>query len=219
MPRPPRILGDDVHYHIILRCNNKERLLQDDVDFQQLLTLMCEVKEKFGFRLYNYDLLHSHIHLMLSTHTGNFIDKIMHCFCNKYAKYFNQRHQRMGHLWGHRYRSRIISNDKHGLACLRYQHRNALSAGIVSKPEYWPWSGYHFYGFGFKNRLLEPHPSYLALHESDIQRKTVYQRLVNTPIPADKNLGLLEKGSGRMTRRFSKMIAQVERLKNEASTI
>lgn len=128
-------MGDDIHYHIILRCNNREKLLQTRNDFERVLTVLSETKAQFHLKLYNYELLNSHIHLLLSTHKDYFVDKIMHDFCFKFAKEFNRTHQRSGHFWAHRYRSRIILNDKHGIACLRYQHRNAFAAGIVSKPE------------------------------------------------------------------------------------
>lgn len=215
MPREPRILGDDIHYHIILRCNNKEHLLSEQSDFKQLLVMLRKARKQFCFRLYNYDLLNSHIHLMLSSHEGNFVHKIMHAFCFKFAQYFNKAHGRSGHFWAHRYRSRIITNENHALACLRYQNRNAFSAGLVSKPEDWPWSGYHFYAFGKPNDLLEPHPCYLALHEELWKRRMAYQRLVNTPIPSDKIPGLLERGSGKTTKRFQTMVEQINRLKKK----
>ena len=215
MPRSPRIFGDGVHYHIILRCNNKERLLEEQGDFNQLLKLLDEIRKKSFFKLYNYDFLHSHVHLMLSTHGEYYTDKIMHELCLKFAKDFNKRHGRSGHLWAHRYRSRILTNEKHALACLRYQNRNALSAGLVSKPEDWPWSGYHFYTSETCNDLLEPHPCYLELHEDPLKRSIAYKQLVNTPIPSDKILNLLEKGSGKATKRFQAMVEQTNRLKNK----
>lgn len=218
MPREPRILGSDIHYHIIVRCNNKERLLGDKADFERLLELLTETQKKFWFRLYNYDFLNSHIHLMLSTHGDNFVDKIMHSICFKFAKDFNKYHGRSGHVWGHRYRSRIIANEKHALACLRYQNRNALSLGLVSKPEDWPWSGYSFYAFGTKNHLLTPHPTYLALHENELNRRVAYQKLVNTPIPSDKILYLLEKGNEKTTKRFCTMVEQTNRLQRKITT-
>ena len=215
MPRELRVRGDDIQYHIILRCNNREHLLQDPDDFIQALDLLRDCKKRFGFKLYNYDILHAHIHLMLSTHGDYFIDHIMHDFCFKYAQDFNRRHRRSGHLWAQRYRSRLILNDHHGIGCLRYQHRNALSVGLVTKPEDWPWSGYCHYAFGVANDLLEMHPSYLALAEGDVLRKKIYRELVNTPIPSDKILNLLEKGDDKQTRRFNAMVKQVARLKRK----
>ena len=190
--------------------------MKGESDFNRLYLMLGEGKIKFGFKLYNYEFLNSHAHLMLSTHQGNFIDQIMHDICLKYAKDYNQRHQRSGHFWAHRYRSRIILNDQHGIACLRYQHRNVLSAGIVSKPEDWPWSGYCYYAFGVEDSLLEPHPSYLSLSEDLIQRRRMYRDLVNTTIPSDKVPNILEKGNGEMTCRFIRMVRQVECLRRQS---
>lgn len=215
MPRGNRIVGDDIHYHIIQRCNNKERLLKDERDFEILFEMLNDTKKKFCFRLYNYEFLNSHIHLMLSTHGNIFIDKIMHDLCLKYAKDYNQRYRRTGHFWAHRYRSRVILDERHGLACLRYQHRNAFSAGIVSKPEEWSWSGYAYYAYEIPNGLLEPHPCYLALHEDPIRRRQTYRELVNTSLPSDKNPNIIEKGSGRLTQRFLKLVDQVDRLRKQ----
>jgi len=214
MPILHRVRGDNIHYHIILRCNNREQLFCKPEDFELILALFRETKEKFGYRLYNYELLNAHAHLMLSTHQGYHVDEIMHNLCLQCAKQFNKRNNRSGHLWAHRYRSRIILNDAHGITCLRYQHRNALSAGLVFRPEDWPWSGYSFYAYGEANNLLEYHPSFLALHELEDQRRCSYRRLVNTIIPSDKITGLLEKGSDRLTWRFANMIRQVSALKS-----
>src|SRR3989338_5572814 len=202
MPRPPRTVGDDIHYHIILRCNNKERLLCNTEDFEDFLFLLGQTKKEYLFRLYNYELLNSHIHLMISTHLGNYIDQIMHSLCFKYAKKYNKRHGRSGHVWAHRYRSRLILDDAHGIACLRYQNRNAFSAGIVERPDQWPWSGYKFYAFGEENKLLESHPSYLSLCEDSKKRRNLYQRLVAAPIPSDKAKSVFEGRSAGESSRF-----------------
>lgn len=209
MPRAPRILGDDVHYHLILRCNNKEKLFREEEDFKKVLHFLSLTKSQFRFKLYNYEILNSHMHLLLSTCGGISVDKIMHYFCLLYSKDFNKRHKRIGHFWAHRYRSRVICDDEHGLACLRYQHRNAISAGIVERPEDWMWSGYCYYAFGTPNDLLEEHPSYLTLGVDIEKRRSIYKNLVLTPIPADKHGDYLEKAKRPMSRRYLTMVRQV----------
>lgn len=219
MPRLPRVRGNDVHYHIILRCNNQERLLRDGEDFGRVLQLLSKTKKEFGFRLYNYELLNSHIHLMLSTHNDFFIDQIMHDFCFRFAKNYNREYGRSGHFWAHRYHSRIILNDRHGLACLRYQHRNAVSAGIVSRPEEWPWSGYHFYAWGSPNDLLEYHPSYLNMVDGDKSRMSVYRRLVYTRMPSDKFKKLFDGRDNLFTKRFQEMLEKHGKVLEQIKTI
>lgn len=213
MPRPPRIMGDDIHYHIVLRCNNKERLLQTKEDFETVLAMLAKTKKEFNFRLYNYVLMNSHIHLLLSTHDGIFIDQIMHNFCFKFAKNYNQKYSRSGHFWAHRYRSRIVMSNNHGLACLRYQHRNPLSAGLVVAPEDWPWSGFLFYSFGTPNNLLEFHPTFLGLADDQEGRQKIYRNLVYTTLSADKYKGIFEGRGKFSSHRFQILSDQINRLK------
>lgn len=185
MARALRIMGEGLHYHIILRVNNGEFLLGNE-DFWALYLLLVRLKREMEFKVYNYAFMHSHIHLMMSTHGLYLIDKVMHRICLNFSRRFNGRHGRSGHLWKNRYRSRLILNDLHGLACLRYQHRNADKAGIVSSPEQWKWSGYHFYALGKEDPLLTPHPSYLGLAEDEKIRCDRYQKFVATPLTAEE---------------------------------
>ena len=212
MPRQHRIRGQGIHYHIILRCNNKERLFQQDEDFSKVLEMLLDTKNRLPFALYNYILMNAHMHLLLSTHQKHLIDQIMHDFCFKYAKDYNQRHRRSGHFWAHRYRGRIITSDQHAIAGLRYQHRNPIVAGLVLKPEDWRWSGYNYYAFGVPNDLLEAHPSYLALSKDAFFRQQIYRELVNTTLQSDQKPHLFEGRSEEQSRRFQNMARQVQRL-------
>lgn len=207
MPRARRILGDDVHYHIIVRCNNGEFLLKERDDFQFFLDLLAESKTRFYFRLYNYTLLHSHAHLILSTHKGYFVNEVMHQFCLSYSRNFNKRHGRTGHLWKNRYRCKPILTEAHALACLRYQHRNPDKAGIVSNPGQWPWCGYRFYAFGLENPMLTYHPTYLGLAADQETRQRFYRKIVEAPLTS-KECGLLEGRARPQSKRFQMEVAR-----------
>lgn len=218
MPRRHRIKGNDIHYHIILRCNNKERLFQQFQDFSYFLKILRNAKSEYFFELYNYELLNSHVHLFVSTHANYFIDKIMHNICFRYAKYYNQYYGRTGHFWAHRYRSHVILDDRYALACLRYQHRNAMMAGLAPKPELWPWSGYKFYGCGESNDLLEHHSSFMKLSDDMHLRRLYYKQLVNQELPSDRYKYIIEKAKRIESRRLSEMISQVHQLKRDIKT-
>ena len=212
MARPLRIRGDDLHYHVILRCNNKEGLFRKNSDFQMALDMLFESQQQFGFKLYNYVFLNSHAHLMLSTHNEKFIDKIMHDFCFKFAKQYNRIYKRSGHFWAHRYRSRLITDDRYALACLRYQHRNPVLAGMVIKAEEWRWSGYAYYSFGAADDLLTQHPAFLGLSTDPLRRQQVYTKFVATPLLADKMGHLFEGKSSVTGKRFSMLLQRVNKL-------
>ena len=57
----------------------------------------------------------------------------------RYAQYFNQKYDRVGHLWQGRYYSCILG-DTHFMAALRYVERNPVRAKMVDKPWLWIWS-------------------------------------------------------------------------------
>ncbi len=186
MANPGRVFANDLHYHVILRCNNKEHRLQQDEDFALFLTLLEEQIKKHHVKIYNFVLMNSHAHLMLSTHNDLYLNIVMHNFCLRYAKAYNSRYQRTGHLWRSRYRARLILSDAHALACLRYQHLNPVEAGIASEPGHWPWSGYQYYAWGISNTLLTPHPAYLGLAKEAVLRTGIYRRFVLPPLTEEE---------------------------------
>jgi REP element-mobilizing transposase RayT len=56
-----------------------------------------------------------------------------------FARYFNQKHQRLGCLWGSRFKGVIISHGNAQLACSAYIDLNPVRAGLVRKPEDYRW--------------------------------------------------------------------------------
>jgi REP element-mobilizing transposase RayT len=56
-----------------------------------------------------------------------------------FARYFNQKHQRLGCLWGSRFKGVIISHGNAQLACSAYVDLNPVRAGLVQRPEDYRW--------------------------------------------------------------------------------
>ena len=208
MARAPRVLGDGIHYHVILRCNNGEYLLQTESDYKQFISILSRLKAELMFKIYNYTLMHSHAHLILSTHQGYFLDEVMHRFCLKYAKDFNKRNDRTGHLWKNRYRAKIIFNDLHAIACLRYQHRNPDRACMVNSPEEWLWSGYSFYAYGKEDPFLTPHPAYIALSKDPALRQLRYRKFVEQPLTSAE-CRLFERRNFGASRRLQRELEKI----------
>lgn len=181
MSRRQRIFGEGITYHVISNCNNGEFLFRESQDFRLFIRYLEEAKDKFSFDLHSYQLMQSHVHLILKTNAPAFLNVIMHWLCHSFAKHYNKIHHRKGHFWRDRYKAKIIDNDLYGLGCLRYVHRNPLEANMVEKIEDWPWSCYPFYAFGIKNKLITPLPSYLGLAHQEKSRQLIYQKWVETP--------------------------------------
>ena len=185
MPRAPRIIISDFHYHVIVRCNNEAFHFENAEDFECYLNVLSWVQKKHCFKLYNYELMNSHVHLFLQPSVTFSLDRTMRLINWKFARLYNQRKNRKGHFWLDRYKSIPVESDRYALSLMRYINRNPLRAGIVKKLGDWQWSGYRFYALGEKNSLLSPHITYLALGDSPHTRQIIYRALVGMALPGD----------------------------------
>jgi len=52
---------------------------------------------------------------------------------------------RVGHVFGERFNNKVVQVNKYGLWLSRYIHRQAVEAGLVTDPRYYPWTSYHRY--------------------------------------------------------------------------
>lgn len=69
----------------------------------------------------------------------------MHQINNRYSKYFNNRYQRIGHVFQGRYKAILVQDERYLLGLLRYVHQNPVAAYICSCVEDYKWSSDVFY--------------------------------------------------------------------------
>jgi len=62
-----------------------------------------------------------------------------------------------GHLWQGRFASYVM-DEEHLLACVRYIEMNPVRAGLVVKPEQWPWSSASAHIYGYDDTLVKAIP-------------------------------------------------------------
>ena len=105
-----------------------------------LLTLQA-AKDKFGFKLHNFCIMPTHIHLLLTpTDTAN-ISVIMQWLKTQSAKYWNRIHGSTDHLWGSRFYVRPAKDLYDYFFIQNYIDQNAVKAGLVLNPPDWKPSG------------------------------------------------------------------------------
>lgn len=185
MGRPPRLQDSELHYHVIIRCNNEDFYFETDEDFAIYLSVLRLVKEKHRFRLFNYELMHSHVHLFLQPSERIPLQKTMLLINWKFSRDYNRRRKRKGHFWLDRYKAIPVESDQYALDLMRYMNRNAVRAGIATKPGEWKWSGYRFYANGEINPLLEAHPTFLGLSDNEDTRRKALADYVSMTLMDD----------------------------------
>jgi len=182
MPRIPRTYAPDGVYHILSRGNNRARIFHDHHDYRSFLQIVGHYKKVFGFKLYHYCLMPNHVHFTIQPNSE--MPKFMQRIKLTYSKVFRDRYAFVGHVWQGRYKSLHIDNDAYLLACGNYIEMNPVRAGLVTKPENWPYSSYRFYAYGEKNTLVDMDPLYLSLGQTPAERQSRYRSLAgNTRQP------------------------------------
>lgn len=136
-----RWISEETTYHLMARGNNRQRVFEDDSDRATLMGLLERVTEQRSWIGYAYCLMNNHIHLVATTPKAD-VHEGMRDLLSRYARHFNRRHGRSGHLFSERYRMVVIENDAHLLATIRYIARNPIRAELTSTPGEWPWSSY-----------------------------------------------------------------------------
>jgi putative transposase len=144
MARPLRIEYPGACYHVTGRGVERRKVFRSRSDCQRLERYMKEARQKYGCLIHCYVLMPNHYHVLIETPGAN-LSKVMHYISGSYATYFNIRHQRSGHLFQGRYKAIIVDRDAYVLELSRYLHLNPVRAGLVRKPEQYPYSSYGSY--------------------------------------------------------------------------
>lgn len=138
-----RIISEGNIYHVTSRGTGKQLIFEDDDDRRTFLHLLRKALSDNAVELYAWCLMDNHFHLLLHG-ALEAISLCMHCLCGMYARWFNERAGRTGHLFQERFGSEAIDTDTYLLTVVRYIHKNPEKAGIAHASTY-RWSSYREY--------------------------------------------------------------------------
>ena len=108
---PRNELPDGV-FHVAAHCVFGLDLFPDDRDRYVFLWLLGELTERFPIRCLAYCLMGTHYHLLLEG-TASDLGAAMQRLNGRYARTFNERHNRSGHVFAERYSARVIADEQH----------------------------------------------------------------------------------------------------------
>ena len=141
MPTRPRI---DIagYHHIVNRGVDKMNVFRHGEDKEIFLQIVNKIAMIHKVVLHDYCLMDNHYHLLIETQTDNL--SIFMRFVNaNYAKYFNKKTKRTGHLWQSRYKSRYITSEPYLYTLIRYIEYNPIEAGLSQKAGEYPFTLAH----------------------------------------------------------------------------
>lgn len=141
--RRARVKSKSGYYHLVIRGVNKQNIFYEDADRQYFKTLMKRIGRKYKIVFHSYTIMDNHVHLLIEDSVNN-LSKFMQVLCSVYARYFNRKYDRIGHLYQDRFASETIENNGYLVIVCRYILLNPEKAGICKAKDY-RWSSYNSY--------------------------------------------------------------------------
>jgi putative transposase len=145
------------YYHIYTRGNNKETLFRQPDNYQLFLQLYRKYIMPYA-DTFAYCLLPNHVHFLirikceddlkpqsLSEDTTKIIsvERQLAHLLNAYTKTINNRFERIGKLFQHRFGRKEVISEVYFTRLIYYIHFNPQHHGLIDDFSDWPYSSYH----------------------------------------------------------------------------
>lgn len=124
MPRKARKKDRNKPHHIMSRSIQEVPLFQTYEDKDVYMELMVNAVKIHQIQVIACCLMDTHVHLLVDP-KGSDISKFMKQINNPYAKKYNKKYDRRGHLYADRFKNIIIDNDAQLLNTTVYIYNNA----------------------------------------------------------------------------------------------
>lgn len=181
MARRPRIHFAGAFYHVIARGNHRQKIFREDQDYRVYLRFLSEYKARGDFLLYAYTLMPTHIHLLIEARETR-LSQLMQTLQFRYTRNFNLKYKTWGHLFQGRYKAILCEKDSYFLELSAYIHLNPVRAGLVEKPEDYPWSSYSSYLTERKDEMVTRDFLYGQFSDRKAQARRAYARFVQARV-------------------------------------
>ena len=150
-------------WHITHRCHKRDFLLKFSKDRHRYLHWLYQARKRYGLTILDYMITSNHIHLLVAdAGKKDVIAKSMQLVAGRTGQEYNKRKNRKGAYWEDRYHATAVESGDHLARCLVYIDTNMVRAGVVSRPDMWPFSGY--------NEIQKPRRRNILIDYSRLQR-------------------------------------------------
>ena len=156
--------------HLTMRAVDRRLIFLDAADSAALVHVLAKAVDRFDWQLHAWVVMGNHTHFLVDAPQPQISDG-MKLINAVYARRFNSRYGRRGHLVEERFGSYLIRSEAHYFRTIRYVVLNPVRAGLCEHPAEWPWSSYR------ATAGLEPPPPFLDV-------AAVWQRFGSTPVTA-----------------------------------
>ncbi len=139
MPRIASVVVPGLPHHVTQRGNGRQDVFTSDEDRQLYLDLLRRHAKRSDLRVWAYCLMPNHVHLVAAPDRASSLARVMGRTHAEYARYFNLKRRRSGHLWEARFFSCPLQ-DLHLWRAMAYVERNPVRAALVGDAADYRWS-------------------------------------------------------------------------------
>jgi len=132
------------YYHVMMRGNNKNMIFNNVSEKCYFLEQLNLQVEERNIAVIAYCIMDNHVHLLLKSDIESMSEAIKRINI-RFARRYNNKYERVGHVFQDRFKSEVIHNDGHLVQVMRYIHNNPVKANMVSKAGEYIWSSYNSY--------------------------------------------------------------------------
>lgn len=138
-------------YHVCARGTDKQLIFETDDDRWEFLELMRDCCRDAGVTVVAWCLMGGHVDLVLLDYEDE-MSAAMQRLLLTYARRFNKRTGRTGHLFQNRFDRRSLDTDWQVMEAIRSVHADPQEAGM-SLIERYPWSSFAEYLRAYDNDM------------------------------------------------------------------
>ncbi|NOQ15356.1 MAG: hypothetical protein GQ583_12880 [Methyloprofundus sp.] len=141
--RPAHLLLDNMPYFITASTHKKHPLLNDEIKCQ-LLLLMQQEFQNFGWQFNHWVILNNHYHIMVYSYKGEDLGKIIGRIHFKSGQFIRKISPNYKHIWWN-YWDYCPRNEKDYFIHLNYLFNNPIKHGYVQSLHNYSFSSFHHY--------------------------------------------------------------------------
>ena len=157
MTRLARLVVPGLPHHVTQRGNRREAVFFEDGDQEIYRDLLAEQTRKADVEVWAYCLMPNQVHLVLTPRSAEALGRAVGEAHRHYTNFINARGRWTGHLFQSRFSS-LAMDEAHLMAAVRYVSLNPVRAGLVARPEDWPWSSVRAHLAGVNDELVSVRP-------------------------------------------------------------
>jgi putative transposase len=139
MARLARVVIPDIPHHVTQRGNGRQATFFSDADYRLYRDMLAAAAPGTCVAVLGWCLMPNHVHLVLTPSDADGLRRLLAPLHRAYAGRIHARLKRTGHFWQGRFGC-VPMDEAHLGAALRYVMLNPVRAGLVVRPEDWPWS-------------------------------------------------------------------------------